>query len=99
MAFSTLAFLIVAKMSKRKLKTKKGLGWIKLVPEILVAVIVTTVLAGKFRWDKEGLLVLGKVEGLGGDQGFIGFPVNAGTLQHFTRTVRLFLCPSCPVGG
>lgn len=41
-AFGTLAFLVAARVFKKATKTKRGLGWLKFVPEILVGVVITT---------------------------------------------------------
>jgi len=41
-AFSTLAFLIAARVTKKSFKNKKGLSFLKFIPEIFVGVCITT---------------------------------------------------------
>ncbi|CED83653.1 Sulfate/bicarbonate/oxalate exchanger SAT-1 and related transporters (SLC26 family) [Phaffia rhodozyma] len=86
-SFSTFAFLFVTKATKKLMKDRRGFRWLKFVPEIFVGVVITTLLARMYRWDLNGLQVLGKIESLavvGG--GSVAFPVNRDTLKFFIRT-------------
>jgi MFS superfamily sulfate permease-like transporter len=47
----------------RVIKAKcSSIRWLQLVPEVLIVVVASIVLTGVFRWDEEGLQVLGEIQ-------------------------------------
>ncbi|GAA5898737.1 hypothetical protein JCM5296_006703 [Sporobolomyces johnsonii] len=58
---TALAVLVGAKAFKRTVARRKGCGWAKFIPEVLLVVLVSTFLSHLFRWDRAGLEVLGRV--------------------------------------
>lgn len=60
LSVSSMAFLIVSKMLKTRYKRYPAL---KYIPEILVAVVATTIMTRTFAWDQRGVDVLGMIKG------------------------------------
>ncbi|KAM0793395.1 hypothetical protein ACM66B_000847 [Microbotryomycetes sp. NB124-2] len=60
-SLSALAILIAAKMFKASLSQRKGFRFLAFVPEVLAVVIISSVLSAVFKWEEDGLQVLGKV--------------------------------------
>ncbi|CEQ38700.1 SPOSA6832_00148, partial [Sporobolomyces salmonicolor] len=58
---AALAVLVGAKAFKRTVARRKGCGWTKFVPEVLLVVLASTFLSHLFRWDRAGLEVLGRI--------------------------------------
>lgn len=56
-----LLLLIFARTIKARLMKRKYLRFLAYLPEVLVVVLGATLLAGQFRWDLQGLQVLGDV--------------------------------------
>ncbi|KAG0010435.1 hypothetical protein BGZ81_002767 [Podila clonocystis] len=61
-SFSSITFLLTFGSIKKRF-TK--LPFLQFVPEILLCVILYTVLTGVFRWDRDGLAILGAMDGGG----------------------------------
>lgn len=83
-SFSTLFVLIFARSAKNRLKSYHYLGWVERVPEVLVVVVVSTMLSSSFRWDKDGVDILGYVPINHGT--FFENPFHQHTLKHLKRT-------------
>ncbi|KAJ7578335.1 sulfate anion transporter [Mycena floridula] len=71
------------------LRTVKGLfkkyWFIYRIPEVLVVVLGFTAISGYFRWDKDGVDILGSVAVATG-KSFIQFPLRASNLKFLRRT-------------
>ncbi|KAG7091261.1 hypothetical protein E1B28_010310 [Marasmius oreades] len=83
-SFSTLFILIFARSAKNHLKTYRYLGWIERLPEVLVVVVLSTALSSAFRWDQDGVAILGDVPIHQGT--FFESPFHHHTLKHLKRT-------------
>ncbi|KAF8058779.1 sulfate anion transporter [Lyophyllum atratum] len=81
-SFTALAALIALRFIKNLCKR---FWWIYRIPEVLIVVIVSTILCREFRWDKEGVDILGSVPITTGGS-FVQFPVRSSNLQYLRRT-------------
>ncbi|KAF9477886.1 sulfate anion transporter [Pholiota conissans] len=81
-SFSALFSLVALRSLKARFKNT---WYIYRVPEVLVVVIVSTILCGEFRWDSEGLDILGDVDIRTGNT-FIQFPLQRSNLKFLHRT-------------
>ncbi|KAG0005010.1 hypothetical protein BGZ65_012170 [Modicella reniformis] len=61
-SFSSITFLLTFGSVKKRL-TK--MPWLQFIPEILLCVILYTILTSIFRWDKDGLAILGPTKAAG----------------------------------
>jgi high affinity sulfate transporter 1 len=77
-----LVSLVVLRMLKASLRRYK---WITCVPEVLIVVIVSTILSDEFRWDKDGIAILGDVPIRTGGH-FIRFPFHHHHLPYLRQT-------------
>ncbi|KAJ7163472.1 sulfate anion transporter [Mycena crocata] len=60
--------------------------WIYRLPEVLVVVILSTLLSENFRWDKDGVEILGAVQ-IGSMKAFVQVPfLQAANLKYLRRT-------------
>ncbi|KAK8861653.1 hypothetical protein IAR55_002476 [Kwoniella newhampshirensis] len=85
LSFTSLGFLILARVVKQRIASRPGGIWVKYIPEILVLVVGTTVLTHALRWDHQGVEVLGKIQG--GSSIPFGWPLFGRTLKYFNYTL------------
>lgn len=81
-SFSALFALVLLRSFKGAFKRY---WWIYRVPEVLVVVIISTMLSAEFRWDEDGVDVLGSVP-INTDGHFVNFPLRRTTLRFLRRT-------------
>ncbi|KAI0048797.1 hypothetical protein FA95DRAFT_995286 [Auriscalpium vulgare] len=77
-----LAALVVLRALKRVVTRPK---WLARVPEVLVVVIVSTILSDEFRWDDDGIAILGDVPVNTGGH-FLKFPLHHSHLKYLKQT-------------
>jgi MFS superfamily sulfate permease-like transporter len=82
-AFSTLALLVLIRQFKRY--ASKQFKWTYLVPEVFIAVGLSTMLCSIWRWDLDGVPILGDVK-LSKDDTYFAFPASKMNLMFFKRT-------------
>lgn len=82
-AFSTLALLILIRQVKRH--AAKRFKWTYLFPEVLVAVGLSTLFCSIWRWDLDGVPILGDVR-LSKNATYFAFPASKMNLMFFKRT-------------
>ena len=92
-AFGTLALLILVRALKRHVA--KRLKWTYLVPEVLIAVGLSTLLCSIWRWDLDGVPILGDVK-LSKDATYFAFPASKTNLKLFKRTTSTAVCAHYP---
>ncbi|SAM02284.1 hypothetical protein [Absidia glauca] len=63
-SFSAVAFLLVTRWIKARYTTSRS-RWLQLLPEVLFMVITAILLTRAFRWDLEGLQILGHIKNTG----------------------------------
>jgi MFS superfamily sulfate permease-like transporter len=61
--------------------------WIHFLPDRFLVVVLSAVLSYVFRWDKQGLEILGRVEGGSGHPFSFHFPVQMAHLNHAKETL------------
>lgn len=81
-SFSALAALILLRIFKSRL-TKYW--FIHRLPEVLVVVAVSTILSAVFRWDEDGVDILGEVSIKTGGS-FIQLPFQSSNIKYLRRT-------------
>lgn len=63
---ATSAIACIVLFGARVIKAKfPSVRWLQLLPEVLLVVVASIILTGIFRWDLEGLQVLGEIKGGG----------------------------------
>jgi len=82
-AFTTLALLILVRQFKRRAATR--FKWSYMVPEVLIAVGLSTFFCSIWRWDLDGVPILGDVK-LSDDATYFAFPASKANLKFFKRT-------------
>ncbi len=82
-AFSTLALIILIRQFKRH--TAKRFKWTSLFPEVLITVGLSTLLCSVWRWDLDGVPILGDVK-LRKSATHFAFPASKMNLAFFKRT-------------
>lgn len=82
-SFSTLALLILIR--KFKQHAVKRFKWSYLFPEVLVAVGLSTFFCSIWRWDRDGVPILGDVK-LSKSATYFAFPASKMNLMFFKRT-------------
>ncbi|KAI0002285.1 sulfate anion transporter [Russula compacta] len=80
-----LVALIMLRMLKASLRRFR---WVQGVPEVLIVVIVSTVLSDEFRWDHDGIEILGDVPIHTGGH-FIKFPLHHHHLKYLRETTSI----------
>ncbi|BEI93842.1 uncharacterized protein CcaverHIS019_0603010 [Cutaneotrichosporon cavernicola] len=80
----SLSFLIFGKVLKQRVKKTPGGAWLRFVPEILLVVIFTTLFTSIFRWDLDGVDILGKIQTTTGSP--FGLPLSSLTMKYFNAT-------------
>ncbi|KAI9632716.1 sulfate transporter family-domain-containing protein [Dioszegia hungarica] len=86
-----LAFLILMRVAKARIVQRPGGGWVRYIPEIFIAVVGLTFLAGQLRWDRHGIDILGEVSG--GTTIPIGWPLDKRRMKYFSYTFpTAFVC-------
>ncbi|KAG5356590.1 putative sulfate transporter [Yarrowia sp. C11] len=78
---TSLVVLLILRKLKKQLQGK--ISWVLFVPEILMVVVVATVLTDVFDWDREGVLVLGKIKP---GKLHLKFPLTPSTWTDFKAT-------------
>ncbi|KAF4621367.1 hypothetical protein D9613_001001 [Agrocybe pediades] len=81
-SFSALFALVALRNVKNKFKKT---WWIYRVPEVLVVVILSTFISNQFKWDLDGVDILGYVDVKTGDH-FIEFPLKSSHFKFLRRT-------------
>ncbi|KAF7315049.1 Sulfate anion transporter [Mycena indigotica] len=81
-SFCALAVLILLRALKGPFQR---FWWIYRLPEVLVVVVLSTILCKEFRWDEEGVEILGAVpiQSMGS---FVQIPLQSMTLKYLRRT-------------
>jgi hypothetical protein len=82
-AFITLSLLILVRQFKRN--AAKRFKWIYIFPEVLVAVGLSTFFCSIWRWDLDGVPILGDVK-LSENATYFAFPASKMNLMFFKRT-------------
>ncbi|KAI0785825.1 sulfate anion transporter [Abortiporus biennis] len=78
-SFSALSILVLLRFIKRRIK------WIHRLPEVFIVVVASTLLCDEFRWDEDGVDILGSVPiNVGGS--FVRFPLGRLTLRYLRKT-------------
>ncbi|KAI8362631.1 sulfate transporter family-domain-containing protein [Blakeslea trispora] len=62
-SITTIAFLLLMRSFKSRYGADKN--WLQLLPDVLFAVVLAISLTSHFRWDKNGLAILGKIDSAG----------------------------------
>src|SRR2546421_10783255 len=86
-SFSSLAFLLLFGFIKGKLA--KRWPQVQFIPEILICVIIFTILCDIFKWDEDGVLILGSIKGGGFPSFKIPYPPSASHLMDCFQTAVL----------
>lgn len=81
-AFGSLFALILFRIGKDCFKNR---WYIYRLPEVLIVVGISTFLCGEFRWDKEGVAILGSVPVSTGSS-FIQFPLRRSNTKYLRET-------------
>ncbi|KAG5717290.1 putative sulfate transporter, partial [Termitomyces sp. T112] len=81
-SFSALGVLLVLRNIKNSFKKY---WFIYRVPEVLIVVIVSTFLSAEFRWDNDGVDILGSVS-INAGHSFLQIPLQSSTLKYLRRT-------------
>jgi hypothetical protein len=82
-AFGTLSLLVLIRQLKQH--AAKRFWWTYPFPEVLIAVGLSTWFCGMWRWDLEGVPVLGDVK-LSSSGTYFAFPASKMNLMFFKRT-------------
>ncbi|KAH9011034.1 sulfate anion transporter [Lactarius hengduanensis] len=77
-----LVSLVMLRMLKATLRQYK---WVTRIPEVLIVVIISTILSDEFRWDNDGIAILGEVPIRTGGH-FIRFPFHHHHLPYLKQT-------------
>ncbi|WVW80234.1 hypothetical protein I302_102212 [Kwoniella bestiolae CBS 10118] len=85
LSFTSLAFLIAARVIKQKAVKRPGGTWVRYVPEILVLCVTSTVLSAALDWDKRGIDILGQIKGDAAVP--FGWPLNKRAMKYFNYTL------------
>ncbi|KAF8630886.1 hypothetical protein AX17_005244 [Amanita inopinata Kibby_2008] len=81
-SFSALFILVFLRELKSMFKNK---WWIYRLPEVLIVVVASTALSAHYRWDEDGVDILGSVRVSTG-KSFFQFPVNTSNYAYLHRT-------------
>ncbi|KAJ6491661.1 sulfate anion transporter [Mycena vitilis] len=92
-SFSALAVLVGLRVIKGAFQKY---WWIYRLPEVLLVVVVATLLSDEFRWDQEGVEILGAVP-ITSMKSFVQIPLQAVNLQYLRRTTSTSML-ICVVG-
>jgi MFS superfamily sulfate permease-like transporter len=82
-AFTTLALLVLVRQFKRRAAMR--FKWTYLIPEVLITVGLSTLFCSIWRWDLDGVPILGDVK-LSKDTTYFAFPASKMNLMFFKRT-------------
>ena len=83
LSFTTLFILVTIRYLKRHFAATHG--WVRIIPEIFVVVVFSTFLSSVYRWDKQGIAILGDVA-LSKDDSYFDFPLRQENLKWFKVT-------------
>lgn len=81
-SFTALGSLVALRSFKSLFKNT---WWIYRLPEVLIVVVVSTILSSQFRWDKDGVDILGAVS-ISTGESFIEFPLSGSNIKLMHRT-------------
>nr|GAT57848.1 sulfate anion transporter [Mycena chlorophos] len=81
-SFGALGVLVFLRALKRPFQRY---WWIYRLPEVLVVVVLSTILCEEFRWDEEGVEILGAVP-ITSMKSFVQIPLQHGNLKYLRRT-------------
>ncbi|PPQ88997.1 hypothetical protein CVT25_005095 [Psilocybe cyanescens] len=81
-SFSALFSLVALRSIKNRFKNT---WWIYRLPEVLVVVILSTILSDAFRWDEDGVDILGAVD-VQNSSSFIEIPFRRSNFRFLRRT-------------
>ncbi|KAG6830437.1 hypothetical protein H0H92_000740 [Tricholoma furcatifolium] len=81
-SFSALAILLLLRNVKNLFRKY---WFIYRLPEVLIVVLVSTFLSAKFRWDQDGVDIVGAVP-ISTGQSFLQLPLRAETIKYLRRT-------------
>ncbi|KAG8773324.1 hypothetical protein FRC12_002581 [Ceratobasidium sp. 428] len=84
-SFGTLVLLLGARALKRRLAKREGWAWVKVVPEVFVAVVIATFLCDEFDWDLRGVDILGAAS-IGKKDRLFEFPFKHKNLKYLKST-------------
>jgi MFS superfamily sulfate permease-like transporter len=62
---ASVAFLLLARVTKSKMAGSGKFKWFQLLPEVLLVVITSSLLTYFFDWENKGLAILGNIDGKG----------------------------------
>lgn len=82
-SFITLVLLIFVRTVKRRLVTT--LKWMYILPEVFLAIVLSTVFCKVGRWDEKGVAILGDVR-LTRNADYFQFPLTGFNFQFLQRT-------------
>lgn len=83
LSFTTLFILVTIRYLKRHFAAAHG--WVRIIPEIFLVVVISTFLSSVYRWDKRGIAILGDVA-LSKDDSYFDFPLRQENLDWFKAT-------------
>ncbi|KAI0077181.1 sulfate permease [Panus rudis PR-1116 ss-1] len=81
-SFGALLVLVVLRTTKRAFQRYP---LVYRLPEVLIVVVVSTILSDQFRWDEDGVDILGAVQVNTGKH-FVKFPLHRSTLRYLRKT-------------
>jgi len=81
---STIALIVLVMLRMLKVSLRRY-KWVARVPEVLLVVIVSTILSNKFRWDDDGIAILGDVPIHTGGH-FFQFPFHHHNIPYLRET-------------
>ncbi|KAF8633870.1 hypothetical protein AX15_001202 [Amanita polypyramis BW_CC] len=81
-SFCVLFSLVLFREFKNLFRSK---WWIYRLPEILIAVVASTALSAHYRWDLDGVAILGKVSVTTG-KSLLQFPIDGSNYRYLHRT-------------
>lgn len=83
-AFTSIAIIFIARVIKQRIAPRHP--WIHFLPDRLFVVVLSAVLVAVFRWDQQGLEILGKIETGSGVPFKFEIPVQIAHLNHAKET-------------
>ncbi|KZT41884.1 sulfate anion transporter [Sistotremastrum suecicum HHB10207 ss-3] len=86
-AFTALAILIVIRLTKAELRARFKWNWVYFIPEVLIVVVASTALSGMFKWNEDGVAILGTIPLA--EHAWIGFPLKPTNLRFMKSTTSL----------
>ncbi|WWC88093.1 uncharacterized protein L201_002997 [Kwoniella dendrophila CBS 6074] len=84
LSFTSLGFLILARVAKQQIVKRPGGTWVRYIPEILVLCVTSTILSAVLKWEAIGIDILGQIKGEAALP--FGWPLNKRALKYFNYT-------------